>query len=57
MSGIADEEGDAAVGLLAEGVGGVGAEEVGGSVAEGGEGSGAGSRTSRAPRRWLVDGR
>ena len=34
---VADLEGDAAVGLLAEGVGGVGAEEVGGCVAEGGE--------------------
>ena len=34
---VADLEGNAAVGLLAEGVGGVGAEEVGGGVAEGGE--------------------
>ncbi len=35
--GVADEEGDAAVGLGAEGGGGVGAEEVGGGVAEGGQ--------------------
>ena len=34
---VADLEGNAAVGLLAEGVGGVGTEEVGGGVAEGGE--------------------
>ena len=35
--GVADVEGDAAVGLLAEGAGAAGAEEVGGGVAEGGE--------------------
>ena len=35
--GVADVEGDAAVGLRAEGGGAVGAEEVGGGVAEGGQ--------------------
>ena len=35
--GVADVEGNAAVGLLAEGAGAAGAEEVGGGVAEGGE--------------------
>ena len=35
--GVADVEGNAAVGLLAEGADAAGAEEVGGGVAEGGE--------------------
>ena len=55
--GVADLEGDAAVGLVAEGVGAIRAEEVGGGVAEGGEVKGlvVGHRALRDG--WLVDGR
>ena len=51
-------EGDAAVGLVAEGVGGVGAEEVGGGVAEGGEVEGlvVGHRALRVGCWWTAGG-
>ena len=59
--GVADVEGDAAVGLGAEGVGAGGAEEVGGGVAEGGEVEGlvVGHRALRVGGWWTageVDG-
>ena len=53
--GVADLEGNAAVGLVAEGVGAIRAEEVGGCVAEGGEVKGL--VVGHRGLRWVVGGR